>query len=115
MRARPVLAWAVMLDALGNGDEALDVLARADARLAVPSWNRPLLGFAKCVTLYRRGEWDDALVEAEAALVGAEETDLKLGVGWPYAIGTAIALARGDRSAARARGRHGPRRARRRT
>jgi DNA-binding CsgD family transcriptional regulator len=96
VRARPTLALAILLDAMGESDAARDVLQTRELGPPSPSWNRPLLQFALVVNLFRRGEWDDALAEAEAGLLGAEETDLGLGVGWPYAIGTSICCARGE-------------------
>ncbi|MGH9024695.1 MAG: helix-turn-helix transcriptional regulator, partial [Acidimicrobiia bacterium] len=95
VRARPTMALAIMLDMLGDGDGALEVLRGADTGPPAPRWNRPLLQFATAVTLHRRGEWDDALAEAEAGLVGADETDLLLGVQGPFAISAAISCARG--------------------
>ena len=65
-----------------------------------PRWILPLLQLATAVAFFRRGEWDDALAEADAGLLAAEEADLKLGVFWPYAIGALIACARGHQATA---------------
>jgi DNA-binding CsgD family transcriptional regulator len=55
---------------------------------------------ATALVLFRRGDWDDALAEADAGLLAAEEADLRLGVFWPYAIGALVASARGQQGPA---------------
>jgi DNA-binding CsgD family transcriptional regulator len=100
-RSGPMAALGVMLDGFGDSDAALEFLRASLARASMPRWNRPLLQFVTAVVLYRRGEWDDAIAEAEAGLLGAEETDLALGVHWPFAVGTSICCARGQQPAAR--------------
>ncbi len=99
-RVRPKPTLAVMLDAAGKGAAALDVLRHAQ-RDAVPIWTVPMLHFSITVTRFRLGEWDDALAEAEAGLLGAEETDVELGSGWACAVGALITVARGSTADAR--------------
>ena len=91
----PALVSTLALDLLGDGDGALAVLRTTSAGVVAPRWILPLLQLATAVAFFRRGEWDDALAEADAGLLAAEEADLKLGVFWPYAIGALIACARG--------------------
>jgi DNA-binding CsgD family transcriptional regulator/tetratricopeptide (TPR) repeat protein len=92
----PTLALGLALDALGDGDGALAVLRQGGTSEGVPRWAPPLLQFGAAVTLFRRGDWDDALAEAEAGLLSAEENSLGLGVFWPFAIGTLVSCARGE-------------------
>jgi DNA-binding CsgD family transcriptional regulator len=93
--ARPVLVRAIMLDNLGRGDEALRTL-RTGQLAPGPRWNQLLLQFATTLLLYRHGDWDDALAEAEAGLVAAEETGFSIAVCWPFAMSAAIAALRGN-------------------
>ena len=92
----PSVALALALDALGDGDGALAVFRQGRTLEGVPRWDPPLLQFGAAVVLYRRGDWDDALAEAEAGLLSAEENDLGLGVLWPFAIGALVCCARGE-------------------
>ena len=64
------------------------------------AWLPPLVQLATALVLFRRGDWDDALAEADAGLLAAEEADLRLGVFWPYAIGALVATARGQQGLA---------------
>lgn len=98
--ARPVLVRAIMLDNLGRGEEALGTL-RTGQLVPGPRWNDLLLQFATTLLLYRHGEWDDALAEAEAGLVGAEETGFSIAVCWPFAMSAAIEALRGKHDDAR--------------
>ena len=91
---------SLALDFVGDGDAALAVLNEQDHRRPLPRWTPPLLQFAAGLTLFRRGEWDDALAEMDAGLLAADEVGLGLGVYWPYAVGTMIAAARGQRETA---------------
>ena len=99
-RARPTTIAAIMYDALGRGDEALALLRGVDA-FAGPLWNVPLVQTSTAVTLFRRGEWDDALAEVAAGLAAADELGVRLGTAWPYSVMILINLARGDSGAAR--------------
>ena len=94
-RSRPAMMAATMLDAMGRGDEAIQVLREAQ-RAPGPRWNVPLLQFGAATTLYRRGEWDDALAEVAAGLASAEEFGMRLGTAWPHAICALIHAARGE-------------------
>ena len=97
----PTLALGVVLDGLGDGDGALAAFRRGPSLAGAPRWASPLLQLGAVLTLYRRGDWDDALAEADAGLLAAEETSLGLGVFWPYAVGTLICSARGEHAQAR--------------
>ena len=97
----PTLALGLALDNLGDGEGALVVFRRSEAGPGPPRWTPPLLQFGAALALYRRGEWDDALAEAEAGLLAAEETGLALGAFWPCSIGTLISCARGQLDDAR--------------
>jgi DNA-binding CsgD family transcriptional regulator/tetratricopeptide (TPR) repeat protein len=99
-RARPTLTAAMMLDAMGRSDEALHVLRAAHAEPG-PRWNMPLLQFGAAISLYRRGDWDDALAEIAAGLEATEELGMRLGTSWPFALTIAIHCARGERATAR--------------
>jgi DNA-binding CsgD family transcriptional regulator len=92
---------AVLLEALGRGDEAVRLL-RAGHDQPGPSWQIPLLQFCTAVSLYRRGEWDDALAEVTAGLTSAEEFGVRLGTAWPHALNIMISTARGEHATARA-------------
>lgn len=94
-RSRPAMMAATMLDAMGRGEEALHVIREAH-REPGPRWNVPLLQFGAATTLYRRGEWDDALAEIAAALTSADEFGVRLGTAWPHAICSLIHAARGE-------------------
>lgn len=96
----PALVSTLALDLLGDGDGALAVL-RTSAGVVAPRWIPPFLQLATALVCFRRGEWDDALAEADAGLLAAEEADLGLGVFWPYAIGALVASARGQQATAR--------------
>ncbi len=96
----PMTVLALAHDFLGDGDAALAVLRESRHSRPLPRWTPPLLQFATALTLYRRGDWDDALAEVDAGLLAADEVDLGLGVFWPYGVGTLIAVARGQREAA---------------
>ena len=99
-RGLPALVSTLAMDFLGDGDGALAGL-RASANPGVgPRWLPPLVQLAAAVVLFRRGDWDDALAEADAGLLAAEEADLRLGVFWPYAIGALVASARGQQELA---------------
>jgi DNA-binding CsgD family transcriptional regulator len=99
-RGRPVLATAIMLDALGRPDEAGQTLRDA-GRSETMAWNRLLFHFASSLLLYRRGEWDDALAEVDAGIAGADETELRLATCWPYAVAVLIHTARGNLTTAK--------------
>lgn len=92
----PNLALGLALDALGDSEGALAVFRRGSTTGGSPRWAPPLLQFGAAVTLFRRGDWDDALAEAEAGLLSAEESGLGLGIFWPFAIGTLVSSARGQ-------------------
>ncbi len=96
----PALVSTLALDLLGDGDGALAVLRTSGAGVVAPRWILPLLQLATAVVFFRRGDWDDALAEADAGLLAAEEADLRLGVFWPYAIGALVACARGQQATA---------------
>ena len=70
------------------------------AGVVAPRWIVPFLQLSSVLTLFRRGDWDDALAEADAGLLAAEESDLGLGVFWPYAVGALVACARGQQAIA---------------
>jgi DNA-binding CsgD family transcriptional regulator len=99
--ATPSLTLAVALDQLGDSDGALAVTRGPASVMGIPRWGPPLLQFFTGVTLYRRGDWDDALAEVDAGLVAADEADLGMGVVWPYSVATLVALARGQHQLAR--------------
>jgi len=95
----PTLALGLALDSLADPDGAIEVLRpRPGLGLARSS---PLLQFGTALVLFRRGEWDDALVEADAGLLAAEETGLGLGAFWPRSIGALVSCARGQLAEAR--------------
>jgi DNA-binding CsgD family transcriptional regulator len=100
VRARPHLATAILLDAMGHGDQALGLLHDA-TRSDLPAWNRSLLHFACSLLHYHRGEWDDALAEIESGVTLADEMELRLATCWPYGISVLIAVARGELADAR--------------
>jgi DNA-binding CsgD family transcriptional regulator/tetratricopeptide (TPR) repeat protein len=91
----PTLALGLALDNLGDGEGALAVFRRSEAAAGPSRWTPPLLQFGAALALYRQGEWDDALAEAEAGLLAAEETGLGLGAFWPCSIGALISCSRG--------------------
>jgi DNA-binding CsgD family transcriptional regulator len=97
----PALALGIVLDGLGDGDGALTTFRWGESQAAAPRWAPPLLQLGAALTLYRRGEWDDALAEVDAGLVAADEADLGLGVFWPFAVGTLISSFRGQYASAR--------------
>jgi DNA-binding CsgD family transcriptional regulator/tetratricopeptide (TPR) repeat protein len=99
-RARPTLTAAMMLDAIGRGDEALRVLRTAQNEPG-PRWNIPLMQFGAAISLYRRGEWDDALAEIAAGLAATDELGMRLATSWPFALNIIIHTARGDIGTAR--------------
>jgi len=99
-RGLPALVSTLALDFLGDGDGALAALRTGGGPVAAPRWLPPLMQLATAVVLFRRGDWDDALAEADAGLMAAEEADLRLGVFWPYAIGALVASARGQQGQA---------------
>lgn len=92
--ATPALALAVALDLLGDATGSLSV-SRGRATVTTPRWGPPLMQFFGSLTLFRRGDWDDALAEVDAGLVAADEVDLGMGVFWPYSVASLIATARG--------------------
>lgn len=92
--ASPVVSIALAHDLNGDSDAALAALRDRDLPGIVPAWTEPLFQFAASIVLYRRGDWDDALAEAEAGLAAADEVGLRLSVFWPYAVGALIHLAR---------------------
>jgi DNA-binding CsgD family transcriptional regulator len=96
----PALVLALALDFLGDGGGALDAQRASAAGVVAPRWIVPFLQLSSVLTLFRRGDWDDALAEADAGLLAAEESDLGLGVFWPYAVGALVACARGQQAIA---------------
>jgi DNA-binding CsgD family transcriptional regulator len=96
----PALVSALALDFLGDGGGALDAQRASAAGVVAPRWILPFLQLSSVLTLFRRGDWDDALAEADAGLLAAEESDLGLGVFWPYAVGALVACARGQQAIA---------------
>ncbi len=98
--ASPVVSIALGLDLNGESDAALATLRDRHLPGIVPAWTEPLFQFAATIVLYRRGDWDDALTEAEAGLAAADEVGLRLSVFWPYAVGALIHLARNRRDLA---------------
>jgi DNA-binding CsgD family transcriptional regulator len=99
-RGLPALVSTLAMDFLGDGDSALAGLRASATQGVAPRWLPPLVQLATAVVLFRRGDWDDALAEADAGLLAAEEADLRLGVFWPYAIGALVASARGQQELA---------------
>jgi DNA-binding CsgD family transcriptional regulator len=97
----PTLALGIVLDGLGDGEGALATFRRGESLGRAPRWAPPLFQLGAALTLFRRGEWDDALAEVDAGLMAADEADLGLGVFWPYAVGTLISCARGQLARAR--------------
>jgi DNA-binding CsgD family transcriptional regulator len=97
-RGVPALVSTLALDFLGDGDGALTALRAGSSGGVAPRWLPPLVQLATALVLFRRGDWDDALAEADAGLLAAEEADLRLGVFWPYAIGALVASARGQQA-----------------
>ena len=101
----PILALGLALDSMGDADGALAVFRPPpgpdEAGAGAARWGSPLLQFGVALVRFRRGEWDDALAEAEAGLLAAEETGLGLGAFWPCAIGTLVNCARGQLGDAR--------------
>jgi DNA-binding CsgD family transcriptional regulator len=98
-RVTPASITAIMLDQLGRGDEALQLL-RATQDAPGPKWTKPLLQFGAAVILYRRGAWDDSQAEIGAGLASAEEYGVRLGTAWPHALQVMIATARGEHAGA---------------
>jgi DNA-binding CsgD family transcriptional regulator len=96
----PALVSTLARDFLGDADGALAVLRPGASGAVAPRWLPPLVQLATALVLFRRGDWDDALAEADAGLLAAEEADLRLGVFWPYAIGALVASARGQQALA---------------
>ena len=99
-RGVPTLVSTLALDFLGDGDGALGALRTAGPGAVAPRWLPPLVQLATALVMFRRGDWDDALAEADAGLLAAEEADLRLGVFWPYAIGALVTSARGQQAQA---------------
>jgi DNA-binding CsgD family transcriptional regulator len=97
----PTLALGIVLDGLGDSDGALAAFRRGESLAHAPRWAPPLFQLGAALTLFRRGDWDDALAEVDAGLVAADEADLGLGVFWPYAVGTLVSCARGQHAHAR--------------
>jgi len=97
----PTLALGLGLDGLGDGDGALAVFRRGQTAVGASTRATPLLQFGAALVLFRRGDWDDTLAEAEAGIVAAEETGLGLGAFWPYSIATLVCCARGRLAEAR--------------
>ncbi len=75
----PALVLALALDFLGDGGGAIDAQRASAAGVVAPRWILPFLQLSSVVTLFRRGDWDDALAEADAGLLAAEESDLASG------------------------------------
>ncbi len=98
--ASPVVSIALGLDLNGDSDAALAALRDRDLPGIVPAWTEPLFQFAASIVLFRRGDWDDALTEADAGLAAADEVGLRLSVFWPYAVSSLIHLARNRRDLA---------------
>ncbi len=99
--ATPLLISAVCADLLGDGDGALAATHQPANAALWPRWSTPLLQFFRAITLYRRGEWDDALAEVDAGFVAAEEADFSMVSFWPFSVAALIACARNDTVAAR--------------
>jgi hypothetical protein len=99
--APPTLVLAAALGLLGDDDGALRAVRAPLASAALPRWGVPLLQYFAAVTLYRRGDWDDALAEVDAGLTAAEETDMRMSVFWPDAVAALICVARGLHAEAR--------------
>jgi DNA-binding CsgD family transcriptional regulator len=94
----------VALDNLGDSEGALAVLRPQPPHpphRPGGAGGSPLLQFGVALVRFRQGEWDDALAEAEAGLLAAEETGLHLGAFWACSIGALVNGARGDLDEAR--------------
>ncbi len=94
-RAQPTIMEATMLDCLGRGDEALQLMQshRDDNG---PRWSTPLLQLGTALSHYRRGDWDDSLAEVRAGLTTCEELGILFATAWPHALFVLIHTARGD-------------------
>ncbi len=93
------LTLAIALDQLGDSTGALRA-TQVGAGPPMPVWGTPMLQFFAGVTLFRRGDWDDALAEVDGGLHAADEAGFGMAAFWPPSIGALIATARGDAPAA---------------
>ena len=94
------LSLAIALDQLGDPVGALRATTLVRSASAMPAWGPPMLQFFAGVTLFRRGDWDDALAEVDAGLRTADEAGFGMAAFWPPSVGALISTARGETSAA---------------
>ncbi len=94
------LTLAIALDQLGDSAGALAATTDIDADRRLPPWGPPLLQHFASVTLFRRGDWDDALAEIDGGMRAADEAGMGMAAFWPLSIAALVATARGDAAGA---------------
>jgi DNA-binding CsgD family transcriptional regulator len=83
------------LDRFEEAHEALRDGRRADERLGNVS-HLPIYHYESASLLFRAGQWDDAVAQAQAGLALADEVGLMMLRSWPHELLAQIAVHRGD-------------------
>ena len=97
-RFHPHLFRSVVLDGRGEGPAAKEALRRGRALQGEQAtvMDRAMADWLGCVLAFRSGEWDDAVAIGDGGLVLAQESGMRLGSLWPYAVAALVSLHRGD-------------------
>ena len=91
----------LQLDRFEEAHEALEEGRLADEQLGNVSY-LPVYHYESATELFRIGEWDDAVTQAQAGLGLADEVGLEMLLSWPCELLALIAVHRGDLDAATA-------------
>jgi DNA-binding CsgD family transcriptional regulator len=98
LRWPPEVFFAMALQQLDRFEDAHEALRegrRADEQLGNVSY-LPVYHYESATMLFRTGQWDDAVAQAQAGLSLADEVGLEMLLSWPHELLALIAVHRDD-------------------
>lgn len=97
-RYHPNVMRAMVLVSNGEHDEAIAAVHRGmDVGREIGTvWDRSVYHWILATVHFRTGAWDAAMDDVTAGLALAEESGVRIGIGWPYGAAAMIALHRGE-------------------
>lgn len=97
-RYHPNVMRAMVLVSNGQHEDAVAAVHRGMdvGREIGTAWDRSVYHWILATVHFRTGDWDAALDDVTAGLAFAEESGVRIGIGWPYGAAAMIALHRGQ-------------------